>query len=184
MRVHAPVEIRHVFHSYFRIIGRSKSCRKNKISTFSVREIQNAMLSVELNQQIDAPIDEVWSTIADPLRRGDFTGHEITLAEQSGTAPIGPNFRWREQGALLGRRYQCECRMFGWEPIDWLCFGSRFLFQISYKLVPTDEGTRLIFGCEFPLVEGIPRSAFTNLWTRSLRSLKQIVESDACLIHA
>ena len=134
------------------------------------------MLTIELTEEVNAPVETVWSLIADPLRQREFVAYEITEARQTNATDLGPDFRWHEAGVLLGRRYECDCCVFGWEPPQWFCFGTRNLFHVSYELAPTPHGTRIAYRCELPQTPEARRSPFTDLCQNSLRQLKAKAE--------
>lgn len=134
------------------------------------------MLTIELQNQIAVPPPAVWKTISDVLRQKEFVAYQITDARQSNAADLGPEFKWREQGVLLGRRYECECSIFGWEPPEWLCFGTKNLFHVSYELSPSENGTVVAYRCELPQTPESRREAIEEICRQSLINLKMHLE--------
>lgn len=134
------------------------------------------MLTVELQESVAVPRDKLWRVLAEVLRQKEFVAYHITHARQSNAADLGPEFKWKEQGVLLGRRYDCECCIFAWEPPEWLCFGTKNLFHVSYELTPQGEGTAIGYRCELPQTPDSRRDEFTNLCRQSLLNLRMMLE--------
>lgn len=134
------------------------------------------MLTIELKEFMGVPREALWKVISDVLRQSEFAAYQITEASQSNAAELGPDFRWNEKGVLLGKQYECECRMFGWEPPEWLCFGTRNLFHVSYELEDAAGGTTVLYRCELPQTREEHREAFTALCRQSLGNLKALLE--------
>ena len=137
------------------------------------------MLTVEFTEEVGAPLRTVWAVVADVLRQREFVAYEITEARQTNACDLGPDFKWRETGVLLGRRYECDCVVFGWEPPQWFCFGTKNLFHVSYELEPSPTGTRVLYRCELPQTPEARRDAFTDLCRESIRNLKRKLEPAA-----
>ncbi len=140
------------------------------------------MLIIELTEFVKAPQNALWTLLSDVLRRGTFVGYEITEARRATAVAVGPDFRWSEKGTLLGKRYECECGILGWEPPEWLCFGSRDLFHVSYELLPAGDGTRVAYRCELPQTRLERRESMTEICRKSLRTLKQQLEEKAASV--
>ncbi len=137
------------------------------------------MLTIELSETVNAPRQVVWGVLSNVLRQREYTAYEITEARQTNAAELGPEFRWNEKGVLLGKRYDCECRIFGWEPPEWLCFGTKSLFHISYELEINDGQTMIAYRCELPQTRAERRDAITKICRQSLSNLKAIIERKA-----
>jgi hypothetical protein len=134
------------------------------------------MLTIELRESIAVPRETLWRIIADVLRQREFVAYQITEARQSNAANPGPEFKWKEQGVLLGKRYECDCGIFAWEPPEWLCFGTKDLFHVSYELSDVPTGTYLAYRCELPQTPEHKRPAFNDLCRQSLVNLKMLTE--------
>ena len=137
------------------------------------------MLTIELSETVDAPRQTVWQVLSDVLRQREYTAYEITEARQTNAAELGPEFRWNEKGVLLGKRYDCECRIFGWEPPEWLCFGTKSLFHISYELEINDAQTLIAYRCELPQTRQERHQALNQICRQSLGNLKSLLERKA-----
>ena len=134
------------------------------------------MLTIEFTEDVGAPLRTVWTVVADVLRQCDFVAYEIAEARQTNACDMGPDFKWHETGVLLGRRYDCDCVVFGWEPPQWFCFGTKDLFHVSYELEAVPSGTRIFYRCELPQTSESRRDAFTDLCRQSVRNLKRKLE--------
>jgi hypothetical protein len=134
------------------------------------------MLTIELQDKFAVPPETAWRTIADVLRQKEFVAYQIAEARQSNSADLGPEFKWKEQGVLLGRRYDCECSIFGWEPPEWLCFGTKNLFHVSYELSASENGTSVVYRCELPQTPESRRDAIEEICRQSLINLKRHLE--------
>ncbi len=134
------------------------------------------MLTIELQDHFAVTPATAWKTIADVLRQRDYVAYQITHAKQCNASNLGPEFKWKESGVLLGRRYECECCVFGWEPPEWLCFGTKNLFHVSYELAAQDGGTALAYRCELPQTPDSRREALEELCRQSLTNLKMQLE--------
>ena len=137
------------------------------------------MLTIELTEVVNAPREALWKVLSNVLRQDEFVAYEINTARQTNAAEPGPEFRWHEKGVLLGKRYDCECCIFGWEPPEWLCFGTRNLFHISYELEPADGGTKVVYRCELPQTRTERSEAITKICRQSLNNLKSKLEQAA-----
>jgi len=135
------------------------------------------MLTIELTEEVAVPPHTVWAVVADVLRQRDFVAYEITEARPTNACDLGPDFKWHETGVLLGRRYECDCVVFGWEPPQWFCFGTKNLFHVSYELEAVGSGTHVVYRCELPQTPDARREAFIDLCRRSLRNLKRKLEA-------
>jgi hypothetical protein len=137
------------------------------------------VLTIELSNVLRAPLADLWSLISDPQRQASFVGYEITFTEPIRTTRLGPEYRWIERGFLLGRPYDCEIRVLGWEPPQWFCFGTPNLFQVSYELDDHAEGTALRYRVELPRTHLELESALTDVSRHTLSNLKILVEGAA-----
>ena len=137
------------------------------------------MLIVELSEAVNAPRVTLWEVLADVLRQSDFAAYEISEARQINAAEPGLEFKWHEKGILLDKQYECECCIFGWEPPEWLCFGTRNLFHISYELEANGDGTHIAYRCELPQTREERREVITAICRKSLRNLRLLVERKA-----
>jgi hypothetical protein len=136
------------------------------------------MLTIELTETIAAPLPRAWALVSDPLQQHRFTAYEVNRVHQINACDLGPEFQWSEQGVLMGRRYECECGVFGWEPPNWFCFGTRNLFHVSFELDPVEEGTRLLYRVELPQTPDTRRDAFDELCRKTVNRLKQLLENE------
>jgi len=137
------------------------------------------MLTIELTEVILVPQATLWSVVADVLHQSKFVAYQISKAWQTNAADPGCEFKWNEMGVLLGKRYECECRIFAWEPPAWLSFGTKDLFHISYELDPVPGGTKLAYRCDLPQTPPSRAGAFTELCQQSLHNLKYMLERPA-----
>ena len=141
------------------------------------------MLALEFTCRIDVPRSVVWELVSDVRRQHEYMAHSISSIVQTNATDLGPDFRWREQGVLLGRRYDCACEIVGWEPPDWVCFGSKNLFHVSYELVASHgeaqrpEGTAVSCGLELPQTGVERRDAIAVIGRQSLQNLKALLEA-------
>ena len=146
------------------------------------------MLALEFTCRIDVPRSVVWELVSDVRRQREFAAYTITSFEQTNATELGPNFRWREQGVLLGKRYDCPCEVLGWEPPEWICFGSKNLFHISYDLVALTGGdgvdsTEVCHGLELPQARVEHRAVITAVSRQSLRNLKTLLDGEVRSSH-
>ncbi|MFQ5414376.1 MAG: SRPBCC family protein [Phycisphaerae bacterium] len=135
------------------------------------------MLSIEISQVVEAPQEKVWALVSAVERHHEFTGYEISEVRQTNVAEPGLDFRWNEKGVLLGKRYECACRVFAWEPPEWFCYGTTNLFHVSYELTPVDQGTEVAYRVELPQTPEIRRDAITEICRHTMRNLKRLLES-------
>ncbi len=135
------------------------------------------MLTIEFREEIASPMRAVWAVVADVLRQREFVAYEISQARQTNACDLGPDFHWHETGVLMGRRYDCDCVVFGWEPPQWFCFGTRNLFHVSYELEAHDVGTSVLYRCELPQTPESRRDDFTSLCRQSFHNLKRKLET-------
>lgn len=133
------------------------------------------MLVIELQETIKAPTEEVWSLVSDVRGHHQFAGYEILEVRQTNVGDLGPDFRWHERGVLLGKRYECECRVFGWEPPEWFCFGTPNLFQVSFELEPVRDGTRLVYRVELPQTPEARHEAIAEVCRDTMRRLRRLL---------
>lgn len=134
------------------------------------------MLVVELSQTVRAPRDAVWKAVSALHRQREYVAYEITRFEPTNECDLGPDFCWRETGVLLGKRHECDCHVFGWEPNEWVCFGSKDLFHVSYAIEADGDATRIEYRVELPQTPELRRPAFTALCRQSLGNLKALIE--------
>lgn len=135
------------------------------------------MLTIEIEERIAASQTELWDVVRDVLRQREFVAYQIVEVRPLNVCDLGPDFRWKEHGVLLGRRYECECSIFAWEPPEWLCFGTKNLFHVSYELTPKRDGsTQINYRCELPQTPTSWYSDFDGLCRKSLLNLKSLVE--------
>jgi len=140
------------------------------------------MLALELTCRIDVPRTAVWELVSDVRRRREFVAYTITSAEQTNATDLGRYFRWQEKGVLLEKRYECACEVLGWEPPEWICYGSSSLFRVSYELVARcdsgrpPESTEVFYGLELPQTRLERREAITAICRQSLQNLKTLLE--------
>ena len=135
------------------------------------------MLTIELTETISAPLQSAWALVSDPHQQHRFTAYEVNHVHQTNASDLGSEFKWSEHGVLLGQRYECECGVFGWEPPNWFCFGTRNLFHVSFELDLIEEGTRLRYRVELPQTPEGRREAFDELCRKTVDRLKQVLES-------
>ena len=135
------------------------------------------MLTIELTETIAAPITSAWALVSDPHQQHRFTAYGVNHVRQTNASDLGPEFKWSEQGVLLGRRYECECGVFGWEPPNWFCFGTRNLFHVTFELDPVEKGTRLLYRVELPQTPEARREAFHVVCRTTVDRLKQLLEA-------
>ena len=143
------------------------------------------MLALELTCRIDVPRLAVWELVSDVRRQREFVAHTITSVEQTNATDLGPYFRWQEKGVLLEKRYECACEILGWEPPEWICFGSKNLFRVSYELVAhggpasPPESTEVCYGLELPQTRPERTEPITAICRQSLQNLKTLLELQA-----
>jgi len=137
------------------------------------------MLVVELTEHIKAPIERIWELVANPHRQHEFVSYRVISTRQINAADLGCEYAWNEQGILLGKRYDCDCRVFGWEPPQWYCFGTPKLFQVSFELEADDQGTKLLYRVELPQTQEQKRDPYDELCNRTIRQIKVLIEGKA-----
>ncbi len=137
------------------------------------------MLTIELTETIAAPLPSAWALVSDPREQHRFTAYGVNHVQQTNASDLGPEFKWSEQGVLLGKRYECECGVFAWEPPNWFCFGTRNLFHVSFELDAVEEGVRLLYRVELPQTPEGRRDAFAELCRETIDRLKRLLESEA-----
>lgn len=134
------------------------------------------MVTIELTETVAVPRSELWRAVSDVMRQRAFVAYQISDAKPLNECDLGPDFRWKEHGVLLGRRYECECHIFDWDPPEFLCFGTRSLFHVSYELREEGPGTVVDYRCELPQTPDSRRDVFAQVCRQSLQNLRLMVE--------
>ena len=134
------------------------------------------MLVVEVSERLEVGHERLWALISDVRRLREFAAWEIASSKATNVCDLGLEFRWHERGVLLGKRYECDCKVFGWEPPTWVCFGTKNLFHVSYELEPSGSGTTLELRVEWPHVPKARRDEYAELCRKTMKNLKLLVE--------
>ncbi len=134
------------------------------------------MLIIERSKTIQSPLDRLWKIVSNPFRQRDFVAYKIISATKTNAADVGPDILWHEKGVLLGRRYDCECKVFGWEPPQWYCFGTRELFHVSFELEPNEKDIKLLYRVELPQTPDERHGPLTEVCDRTVSKLKALAE--------
>lgn len=137
------------------------------------------MLTIELKEVIAAGPEAVWRLVVDPHRQHEYVGYSVAGVQPQNACGFGPEYRWKERGVLLGKRYDCDVRVLGWEPPQWFCFGTQNLFHISFELARVGEGTELSYRVELPQSPEQHREAINEVCRVTVRNLKSLLESQA-----
>jgi hypothetical protein len=137
------------------------------------------MLIIELSEFLQASIGSIWPIISDPHRQREFAGYQIQETERLNAVSMGPEFRWRELGVLLGKRYECEVQVLGWEPPQWYCFGTPNLFHVSFELEPGEGGTTIRYRVELPETPDERRGPLTEVCRQTMRNLRRLIDPGA-----
>lgn len=137
------------------------------------------MLIIEQLAEVEANVDHLWSIVADPFQQERYVAYDIHRVEQRRPCDIGPQFEWRESGVLLGKRYEAECKMLGWEPKQWLCFGSQNLFHVSFEMTEASSGCAVRYRVELPQTAEQHRGALEKVCRQTLSRLKRLAEQGA-----
>ncbi len=110
------------------------------------------MSLVTLSTHLDAPPEEVWRTVMDPARLGEWVAiHRALRRADEGPPRVG--YRMEQQVHVRGvtldvqwRLVECQpCRVAVWEGRG----PARSHARIEYRLQPEGEGTRFDYRNEF-----------------------------------
>ncbi len=135
------------------------------------------MLTIELAEQIGAAPAAVWQVVTAPVRQHEYVGYDVLGVTPLNSCSFGPEYRWRETGVLLGRRYECDVQVLAYEPPCWVCFGTPNLFHISFDLEPGPSGTSLAYRVELPQATEHHRQRIEEVCRLTLGRLKALCES-------
>jgi hypothetical protein len=137
------------------------------------------MLVVEVQQEVRAHRADVWHVVADVRRQPEYVGYGISLISPTTATDMGLEYQWRECGVILGKPYDCQCRVFGWEPPEWVCFGSKDVFHVSFELTPRGTATLITYRVELPQARREARERVQMICRRTLSNLRTVIEVSA-----
>jgi uncharacterized protein YndB with AHSA1/START domain len=135
------------------------------------------MLTIELAEVVGAPPAALWQVVTSPHRQHEYVAYAVLGVTPQNECSFGPEYRWKETGVLLGRRYECDVQVLAFEPPHWVCYGTPNLFHVSFELEPAAVGTSLTYRVEFPQTPEKHRDSLAEVCRATIERLKALVES-------
>lgn len=143
------------------------------------------MYSFEKSIFINLPQQEVFDYVTDPANDKKWRKSSIS-AEWTSEGTVGVGSTQHAVDKFMGRNLESDSEVTVWDPpneFGWKSVGGPVPFELSLKLTPEGEGTRLSFsgqaeiGGFFKLAEGLAGKQMEKQIDGDFNNLKKVLES-------
>lgn len=138
------------------------------------------MIGTEVDRHVAAPIDLVWSVIADV---GAYPGRVRSYVDVAFLTPrrSGVEASWRQTRTVFGREHAQVLRIVGWNPpnrLDTVAHESGAQYTTSYRLEALDGATRVTVRFEVEPTNALGSLVQRLFGRRLMVSTREAMERD------
>jgi carbon monoxide dehydrogenase subunit G len=144
------------------------------------------MYEIEKSIFIKRSLQEVFDAITDPTKAAQWQSF-IDSADWTSEGPVGVGSTWKSSGRFLGRNFESELQIMGWEPphmVSIKTISGPIPVEVTHTLKQQENGTLLTqiaqaeFGGFFKLAEGLVGKQVERQIDTDNNTLKLLMESN------